>query len=138
MGTNVKKVVRNILCVAGVIILLVLSCIGACILNVTKSTSMKIEPILIGNMVASYEYIDREVNIDYFYNLDGNTTYEEIQNEIGKPNGAMSSGITTPYYQVGNQYVVIWFARDVDGKYTNILRIGLYTKEAYVEDIPLK
>ena len=99
---------------------------------------MKIEPILIGNMVASYEYIDREVNIDYFYNLDGNTTYEEIQNEIGKPNGAMSSGITTPYYQVGNQYVVIWFARDVDGKYTNILRIGLYTKEAYVEDIPLK
>lgn len=103
-----------------------------------ESTSMKIEPILIGNMVASYEYIDREVNIDYFYNLDGNTTYEEIQNEIGKPNGAMGSGITTPYYQVGNQYVVIWFARDVDGKYTNILRIGLYTKEAYVEDIPLK
>ena len=99
---------------------------------------MKIEPILIGNMVASYEYIDREVNIDYFYNLDGNTTYEEIQNEIGKPNGVMGSGITTPYYQVGNQYVVIWFARDVDGKYTNILRIGLYTKEAYVEDIPLK
>lgn len=103
-----------------------------------ESTSMKIEPIMIGNMVASYEYIDRKVNIEYFYDLDGNTTYEEIQNEIGKPNGAMGSGITTPYYQVGNQYVVIWFARDEDGKYTNILRMGLYTNEAYVEDIPLK
>jgi hypothetical protein len=32
---------------------------------------------------------------------------------------------------------VIWFARDDDGNYRNILRMALYTNEAYVEDIPL-
>lgn len=96
------------------------------------------EMIVIGNMFASYEYIDREVSIDYFYNLNSNTTYEEIKNEIGKPNGAMGSGITIPYYQVENQYVVIWFARDEDGKYTNISRMGLYTNTMYIGDIPLK
>lgn len=98
---------------------------------------MKTESIIIGNLVASYEYVDREISIDYFYNLDTDATYEKIENEIGKPNGAMGSGITTPYYQVGNQYVVIWFARDDEGKYTNILRMAIYTNEAYIEDIPL-
>ncbi|MDE7273773.1 MAG: hypothetical protein K2N95_12055 [Lachnospiraceae bacterium] len=96
------------------------------------------EMIAIGNMFASYEYIDREVSIDYFYNLNSNTTYEEIENEIGKPNGAMGSGITILYYQVENQYVVIWFARDEDGKHTNISRMGLYTNTMYIGDIPLK
>jgi hypothetical protein len=103
-----------------------------------ENESTKIEPIMIGNMVASYEYVDREINIDYFYDLDGNTTYEKLENDIGKPNGVMGSGITTPYYQVGNQYVVIWFERDDDGNYRNILRMALYTNDAYVEDIPLK
>lgn len=43
-----------------------------------------------------------------------------------------------PYYQVDDQYVVILFAGDEDGKYTKILRMGLYTNKMYIGDISLK
>ena len=89
-------------------------------------------------MIASYEHIDRNIDLTYFYDLDVNTTYEKIVKEIGKPNGAIGSGIIIPYYQVGDQYVVIWFACDEDGTYTNILKMRLYMSDTYVGDIPLK
>ena len=106
--------------------------------NLKESKNTDNKAIMIGDMIASYEYVDRNINIEYFYDLDVNTTYKEIENEIGKPNGAIGSGITIPYYQVGDQYVVVWFAGDEDGMHTNILRMGLYTRDAYVGDIPLK
>ncbi|MDE5748086.1 MAG: hypothetical protein K2I21_10990, partial [Acetatifactor sp.] len=92
-----------------------------------EKESMSTKAVMIGNMIASYEYIDRNIDLTYFYDLDANTTYEKMVNEIGKPNGAMGSGIITPYYRVGEQYVVIWFASDEDGTYTNILKMRLYT-----------
>lgn len=103
-----------------------------------KEESMGTQAIIIGNMIASYKYIDRNLDLAYFYDLNVNTTYKEMVNEIGKPNGAIGSGITIPYYKVGNQYVVIWFASDEDGTYTNILEMRLYTSDTYVGDIPLK
>lgn len=111
---------------------------GKFILESKEVKCTEVEPIMVGNMFATYEYIDRELNLDYFYSLDSNTTYDELVNEIGKPNGAMGFGITTPYYQAGNQYIAIVFAEDSNGNYTNIIRMGLYTNEAYVKDIPLK
>lgn len=111
---------------------------GKFILESKEVKCTEVEPIMVGNMFATYEYIDRELNLDYFYSLDSNTTYDELVNEIGKPNGAIGFGITTPYYQAGNQYIAISFAEDSNGNYTNIIRMGLYTNEAYVKDIPLK
>lgn len=106
--------------------------------NLKESKNMGTKVTMVGNMLASYEYIDRSISVDYFYNLDVNTTYEKIENEIGKPNGAIGSGIIIPYYKVEDQYVVIWFASDEDGTYTNILKMRLYTSDTYIEDIPLK
>lgn len=94
--------------------------------------------ILVGNMMASYEHIDRNIDLEYFYDLDDSTTYEEMVNEIGKPNGAMGSGVTIPYYEVGDQYVAIWYARDKNGAYTKILKIKIYSSATYIGDIPLK
>lgn len=128
-----KKIFIGVLAIISIVVILLFM-----YSKMYRVENKKTEMILIGNMFASYEYIDREVRIDYFYDLDSNTTYEEIENEIGKPNGAMGSGITLPYYQVDDQYVVILFASDEDGKYTNILRMGLYTNKMYIGDIPLK
>lgn len=102
-----------------------------------EKENMGTRAILVGNMIASYEYIDRNIDLDYFYELDDSTTYEEMVNEIGKPNGAMGSGVTMPYYETGDRYVAIWFARNENGAYTNILEISLYTSTTYVGEIPL-
>lgn len=127
-------------------IFIALACIGIVLIslviivnwNLRESKNKYHGAIMVGGMFATYEYIDRDIDIDYFYDLDADITYKDLENEIGKPNGDIGSGITYPYYQVGEQYVVIWFARDEDGMYTNISRMALYTQEEYVEDIPLK
>ena len=106
--------------------------------KVEENGEMEVKEILIGNMFASYEYIDRDIPIDYFYNLNSNTTYCEIKNTIGKPNGARGSGIVEPYYQVGDQYVVIWFSRNEAGEYDKVLNMNLYTRDKFIEEIPLK
>lgn len=127
-------------------IFIALACIGIVLIgvviivnkNLWESKNKYPIAIMVGGLFATYEYIDRNIDIDYFYNLDADTTYEDLENEIGKPNGDRGSGLIYPYYQVGNQYVVVWFARDEDGMYTNISRMALYTQEEYVGDIPLK
>lgn len=103
-----------------------------------KEQSKEPIAIMVGNMIASYEHIDRELDLAYFYDLDAYTTYEEMVNEIGKPNGAIGSGITIPYYKVGNQYVAIRFARAEDGMFTHIFKMNLYTADIYIGEIPLK
>lgn len=68
MGTNVKKVVRNILCVAGVIILLVLSSIGGMYIerNHQETLEMQKEHIstiaadILGYKVVGEYYITRQ------------------------------------------------------------------------------
>lgn len=99
---------------------------------------IEIYAIKVGNLFASYEYIDRDISIDYFYNLNCNTKYEEIVNEIGRPNGGRGSGMVTPYYQVGDQYVEIWFSLNQEGEYDKILGMSLFSTEEYIEEIPLK
>ena len=94
--------------------------------------------IMIGNCMATYEEIDRNLDLSYFYDLDANSTYEQMVSEIGKPNGAIGSGILLPYYKVGDKYVVIWFAGNEDGTYTNIFKMKLYTADTYIGEIPLK
>lgn len=126
-------------------ILFILCCTTICLyimLNnknkVDENSQMDVKDIIIGDMFATYEYIDRDIPIDYFYNLNSNTTYSEIENTIGKPNGARGSGIVEPYYQVGDQYVVIWFSCNEAGEYDKVLNMILYTRDKLIEEIPLK
>ena len=102
------------------------------------SQKMETKAVVIGNMCATYEKIDRELTMDYFYDLDNNTTYQQVESEIGKPNGGMGSGLVKPYYQVGDQYVVMWFSLTEEGEYDKLLRMCQYTNEEYLNDIPLK
>lgn len=103
-----------------------------------EKSEMKLNSIMVGNVFATYENIDRELDIEYFYDLNCNTTYQEIENEIGKPNGGMGSGLVRPYYQVGDQYVVMDFTLNEEGNYDRLSGMSLYTKEKYVDDIPFK
>lgn len=131
---NRRKIIKKCIVVS---IVIVLGSVAVVYKN-WKEESKEIIAIMVGNMIASYEHIDRELDLAYFYDLDVYTTYEEMVNEIGKPNGAIGSGITIPYYAVGNQYVAIWFARDKDGMFTNIVKMELYTADTYIGEIPLK
>lgn len=99
---------------------------------------MGTQAIMVGNTFATYENFDRELDIDYFYNLDCDTTYSKIENEIGKPNGGVGSGLVRPYYQVGDQYVVMCFSLNDEGQYDKLSEMSLYTKEQYIGDIPMK
>lgn len=98
----------------------------------------EIKTIMIDNMFATYEHINRELTMDYFYALDNGTTYQKIEEEIGKPNGGLGFGLVKPYYQVGDQYVVMWFSLKDDGEYDKLLRMCQYTNEKNIKDIPLK
>lgn len=125
-----------------ILIVLCFMMIGLCIVlknnEMKRNSEMEVKEIMVGNMVATYEYIDRDIPIEYFYDLNSSTTYSEIKNTIGKPNGARGSGIVEPYYQVGDQYVVIWFSHNESGEYDKILGMYLYTRDKFVEEIPLK
>lgn len=67
--------------------------------------------IYVTGMLATYQYIDREVNLEYFYKLNNMCTCEQIIEEIGEPNGQYGSGFTYKYYEIGNDlYVSILFS----------------------------
>lgn len=125
-----------------ILIVLCFMMIGLCFMlknyEVKENSQIDVKVIMVGNMIATYEYIDRDIPIEYFYDLNSSTTYSEIKNTIGKPNGARGSGIVEPYYQVGDQYVVIWFSHNEAGEYDKILEMCLYTRDKFVEEIPLK
>lgn len=126
-------------------ILIIISVIAISIYNKSKqnveleeSKKMEIQAIVIGNTFATYEKFDRELDINYFYNLGCNTTYSKIEKEIGKPNGGMGSGLVRPYYEVGSQYVVMSFSLNDKGEYDKLSEMSLYTAEEYIGDIPMK
>lgn len=93
---------------------------------------------MVGGLPASYESIDRKLDINYFYGLARGTTYQEIEEEIGRPNGGRGSGLVRPYYQVGEQYVVMDFSLDEEGGYDELSGMSLYSGEEYLGEIPLK
>lgn len=65
----------------------------------------------IAGLLASYKYIDRDIELEYFYELDNTSTYEQILEEIGEPNGQVGSGIVYKYYEIDdNLYVIIDFS----------------------------
>lgn len=103
-----------------------------------EDKKMEIKSIMIGNIFATYENIDRELKMEYFYELNSNVTYQKVEGEIGKPNGGMGLGDVRPYYQVGDQYVVMYFLVNEEGEYDKLCGMDLYTEEKYIGEIPLK
>lgn len=91
--------------------------------------------IKIGGLVAWWVYIDREIDLDYFYELDGTTTYDQIVEEIGVPNGTLGFGLVLPYYQVDDLYVVISFSVDENGECDKVGMVELYSNDALIEKI---
>lgn len=49
-----------------------------------------------------YTYYNRSLSEKDFYQFDYNTTYEEIVEHFGLPNGVVGSGILLPYYELNN------------------------------------
>lgn len=94
--------------------------------------------IRIGGYMASYKHIERELSMDYFYGLESDTSYEEVVNSIGEPNGEIYFGDSQPYYEVGKQYVVIMFSIDADGNRDYIVAMGVYNQKSCVKVIPVR
>lgn len=104
--------------------------------QLSQNRTANIKAIQVGGLVASWEYVERDVDLDYFYQLDGTTTYEQIEEEIGKPNGGRGSGLVLPYYQVnGNQFIVMSFSLDEYGEYYKVGAIYLCNHTEVLEVI---
>lgn len=99
---------------------------------------MKVEAIMIGNTFATYENFERNLDINYFYSLNSNTLYSKIEDEIGRPNGEMGSGLVRPYYKVGDQYIVMSFSLNKSGEYDKLSQMSIYTDKEYIGDIPME
>lgn len=92
--------------------------------------------IQVGGLMATWEDVKREINLEYFYQLDGTITYNQIEEEIGKPNGYRGSGLVLPYYQISkNRFIVISFSLDEYGKYDKVGMIYLCNKKEVLEEI---
>ena len=92
------------------------------------------EHIEIFGNVASYRFIDRNVDLDYFRTLDSETTYDDVEKVVGKPNGIIfSTGAL--YYETNGMYVVVYYFINDDGIYENIRSITLWTNKDIVENI---
>lgn len=92
--------------------------------------------VQVGGLMATWEYIEREIDLEYFYQLDNTTTYEQIEEEIGKPNGYRGSGLVLPYYQINkNSFVVLTFSLDEYGKYDKVGTIYVCNKNEMLEKI---
>lgn len=80
--------------------------------------------IEVGGTMATYTYFDRYIDLNYFYTLDSNSTCEEVEKKLGKPNGVLLS-TEYPYYEVKNMYVAIHYSKE-DEKIIEILLYSQY------------
>lgn len=78
--------------------------------------------IEVGGTMATYTYFDRYIDLNYFYTLDSNSTCEEVEKKLGKPNGVLLS-TEYPYYEVKKMYVAIHYSKD-----EKIIEILLYSQ----------
>ena len=108
---------------------------GAIILGIGAKSHQK-ETGKVGGLIATWKYIEREINLEYFYQLDNTTTYQQIEEEIGEPNGSRGSGLIFPYYQIDNNlYVVASFSLNEDGRYDKVGMLLLCTQDEVIEKI---
>ena len=68
-----------------------------------------VEFVTINSTPATYAFHFRVITSGYFRKIKKGTTMYELKDAIGEPNGAVGSGIVTPYYET------------IDGKYALII-----------------
>lgn len=92
--------------------------------------------INVSGILASYMHFDRKINLEYFYELDNTSTYEQILEEIGEPNGQFGSGMIYKYYEIDNNlYVSILFSSNKNKVYDKITLIKLCTQDEVIGTI---
>ena len=91
------------------------------------------EYVTINSSPATYSFRFRIITSGYFRKIKKGTTMYELNDAIGEPNGAVGSGIVTPYYEtVDGRYALIFYNHD-DSK--TILAVKLIKKRgSVVED----
>lgn len=90
----------------------------------------------VGGLIATWKYVERDISLEYFYQLDNTATYMEIEGEIGEPNGNRGSGLILPYYQIdSNSYIVIAFSLNEYGEYDKVGMILLCSKDEVLDEI---
>ena len=52
------------------------------------------------SLESMYTYYNRKITIKDFEDFNNDTTYEEIQEKLGPPNGLVGSGMLQPYYEL--------------------------------------
>ena len=67
------------------------------------------------NWELEYEVIERELTKTDFMEIEIGSTFDEIVEKIGKPNGWIGSGMLSPYYSIKKekfqkqQYIILFF-----------------------------
>ena len=90
----------------------------------------------VGGLIATWKYVEREIDLDYFYQIDNATTYKQMEEAIGEPNGVRGSGLIFPYYQIDNNlFVVVSFSLDEEGEYDKVGMLLLCTEDEGLEKI---
>ena len=78
----------------------------------------------------------RDIKLEYFYELNETSTYEQILEEIGEPNGQVGSGMIYKYYEIDNNlYVSSLFLSSENKVYDKITLIRLCTQERVLDTI---
>lgn len=90
----------------------------------------------VSGMLETYKYIDRDIELEYFYKLDNTSTYEQILEEIGEANGQFGSGMIYKYYEIDdNLYVSILFSSSENKLFDRVLLIRLCTQHEVLDTI---
>ena len=63
----------------------------------------------INGIPVMWEYVPRKkiYSIEYFKKIDDNYSYDDIVNDVGKPNGWRGSGISNPFWLVDGKCILV-------------------------------
>ena len=66
--------------------------------------------VKVRNFDVYYKEIDRELTLEDFRSLESGSSFSDIEEVIGEPNGWIGSGIEAPYYSIENgKYAILYF-----------------------------
>lgn len=106
--------------------------------NKDEEEKKSIQMTSVGGLPATCDNnIERDLDISYFRDLPQGTSFQDVIDEIGEPNGYAGSGIVRPYYKVGEHYIVFNVLATEEG-WGTIGALWYCTNEEVVEVTELK
>jgi len=79
--------------------------------------------IIISGLVANYRSFDRSLKLEDFSQIKLGTTYREMVNIVGEPNGIAGSGLAYPYYELSDSTYILFLLGGFN--FEQIVRISL-------------